>query len=330
MNTLPLVSIIIPVFNAEKYLHETITSALNQTWGNKEIIIIDDGSTDNSCEIAKWFQSETVKIYHQKNLGASAARNYGLTKADGDYIQFLDADDLLSPNKIEKQLELLRNNPNFVGLCKTIHFFDGQHIDVNETKIEWYSEGSDDPVDFLIKLYGGHLMGATYGGMIQPNAWLTPKNIITKAGPWNEKLSVDDDGEYFCRVILSSKGISYSKDSINYYRKFRKPINLSSRSSEKAFESIYYSSVLKSQALLNATKNPKAKEAMSMQFWEVALTCYPKSIHIANKSIEIAKTLGKTVPKHFYKHTVFYRNISKLLGWKASAWISYLKNLYFR
>src|ERR1700744_3507890 len=104
---MPLVSIIIPVYNSEKYLSDAIQSAINQTWSDTEIIIIDDGSTDNSLQVAQQFISEKVKIFHQENKGASVARNYGLTKAKGDYIQFLDADDILSNNKIEAQMTVL-------------------------------------------------------------------------------------------------------------------------------------------------------------------------------------------------------------------------------
>ncbi|HZX58320.1 MAG TPA: glycosyltransferase family A protein, partial [Mucilaginibacter sp.] len=103
----PLVSIIIPVYNSEKHLAETISSALEQTWPNKEIIIVDDGSADNSLAIAKSFASENVKVFHQPNKGASAARNKGIQEAKGDYIQFLDADDLLMPNKIAAQVKQL-------------------------------------------------------------------------------------------------------------------------------------------------------------------------------------------------------------------------------
>jgi glycosyltransferase involved in cell wall biosynthesis len=85
----PLVSIIIPVYNAASFINETINSALQQTWPNKEIIIVDDGSTDDSLILAKKFEGDIVKIFSQQNKGASAARNKGLAEAKGDYIQFL-------------------------------------------------------------------------------------------------------------------------------------------------------------------------------------------------------------------------------------------------
>ena len=89
-----LVSIIIPAFNSEKYLSETVRSALAQTWPNKEIIVVDDGSSDGTLNVAKQFESRNVKVFTQKNRGAACARNAGLAIAQGDFIQWLDADDL--------------------------------------------------------------------------------------------------------------------------------------------------------------------------------------------------------------------------------------------
>lgn len=89
----PLVSILIACYNSEKWLAETLDSALAQTWKDLEIIIVDDGSTDNSLSVAKSFESSTVKVIYQKNKGQSAAENKALQEAQGDFIQYLDADD---------------------------------------------------------------------------------------------------------------------------------------------------------------------------------------------------------------------------------------------
>lgn len=102
-----LVSILIPCYNAEPWLAETLESALQQTWKNTEIIVVDDGSSDGSLAVAKKFESNGVKVISQTNKGASAARNRALQEAQGDFIQYLDADDLLAPDKIERQMQLL-------------------------------------------------------------------------------------------------------------------------------------------------------------------------------------------------------------------------------
>src|SRR4030042_97283 len=100
-----LVSILIPAYNAEKWIKHTIDSALSQTWPCKEIIIVDDGSSDNTLKISKSFEGKTVKVISQSNAGSCQARNRAYNLAQGSYIQWLDADDLLAPNKIAEQLK---------------------------------------------------------------------------------------------------------------------------------------------------------------------------------------------------------------------------------
>lgn len=106
----PLVSVILPVFNTEKYVTESVESVLNQTYKNLEIICINDGSTDKSLEILKSFGDKITLINLEKNGGISVARNAGFEVAKGDYIAFMDADDVWTPEKIEHQItEFMKN-----------------------------------------------------------------------------------------------------------------------------------------------------------------------------------------------------------------------------
>jgi len=100
-----LVSILIPAYNAAPWLGTTIESALAQTWPHTEVIVVDDGSKDATLTVAKKFESRTVKVVTQPNSGAPAARNKAFALAQGTYIQWLDADDLLGPNKVSAQIE---------------------------------------------------------------------------------------------------------------------------------------------------------------------------------------------------------------------------------
>lgn len=113
MSTEPLISVVIPVFNGETFLEQAIESALEQTWPRTEIIVVDDGSTDSSPEIAG---SYPVKLVHQENSGVAAARNRGMDEAKGDLLSLLDQDDLFRPEKLERQLEALRAQPE-AGMC---------------------------------------------------------------------------------------------------------------------------------------------------------------------------------------------------------------------
>src|SRR4051794_15684167 len=101
----PLVSILIPAYNSQEWIAETIDSALKQTWANKEIIIVDDGPKDQTLEIAKRYEPQGVRVVSQPNQGAAVARNTAFALAKGDYIQWLDADDVLDPHKIEYQIQ---------------------------------------------------------------------------------------------------------------------------------------------------------------------------------------------------------------------------------
>src|SRR5579863_1910517 len=106
----PRVSILIPAYNAEKWIADTLRSAIAQTWSWKEIIVVDDGSTDGTVEVARRFASKRVAVVSKENRGAAAARNDALRLCQGDYIQWLDADDILAPDKIERQLTALRES----------------------------------------------------------------------------------------------------------------------------------------------------------------------------------------------------------------------------
>ncbi len=323
----PAVSIIIPVYNAEKYLTETIESAINQTWSNKEIVIVDDGSTDQSLVIARRYENDRIKVYSHENKGASAARNLGLLHTTGDYIQFLDADDRLNENKIKSQIEVLADHREHLGLCATVHFHDGTNPASYPVTHEWFSSGSDDPVDFLTKLYGGSLIGPEYGGMIQPNAWLTPKTLIAKAGLWNEMRNPDDDGEFFCRVILAGKGIKYAHEGINFYRKFNDKNSLSAQKNYEACKSILQSTQLKAKYLTAKSDSQQLKTVLSRLFWENAFHFYPYFTDLAL----IAQTRAKELAPDF-KYNPYHKGlnytISNIWGWKTTKYLQYLKQAY--
>src|SRR5262245_1607277 len=103
----PLVSILIPAYNSQQWIASTIESALAQSWRKKEIIVVDDGSSDQTLAIASGFRDGRVKVVSQPNQGAAAARNTAFAACQGDYIQWLDADDLLDPAKVERQVRRL-------------------------------------------------------------------------------------------------------------------------------------------------------------------------------------------------------------------------------
>jgi len=320
----PLVSIIIPAYNSEKYLAEAISSALDQTWPNKELIVIDDGSTDGTLAIARKFESETVRVFYQENKGASGARNKGLQEAKGQYMQFLDGDDLLSHDKIAIQMDVLLRDPGKITACGTVHFIDGSlHEQGTPTPGEDDFLFSDnDPAHFLINFLGGY---EDIEPIISVHAWLTPKTIIDKAGKWNEELTVDDDGEFFSRVILNSTGI-IKTGGISYYRKFDNGnSSLSSQQNKVAFESIYRSISAKEKYLSVHSHSAAMQMAMNKQFTGLAVMAYLKYPEI----YKLADEGAKRYPGYTFTPIMggkFINFFAKIFGWRITKRIKLLFN----
>lgn len=131
------VSIVTPVYNAEKYIAKSIESVLNQTYQDFELIIINDGSKDNSEQIIQKYLNDTrIKYFPQENKGESVARNRGLDIAQGEYIAFLDADDMYYPNKIEEQLNFFNKNDDVDVVYTDIQIIDELGNNQNELKSE--------------------------------------------------------------------------------------------------------------------------------------------------------------------------------------------------
>ncbi|MDR7208954.1 glycosyltransferase family A protein [Flavobacterium piscis] len=213
----PLVSIIIPTYNRAGVISETLESVLLQTYQHWECIIIDDRSNDNSVEIIDSYVKKDprftfiVKNKGQKK-GASASRNIGLDNSKGDYIQFLDSDDLLHSEKIEIQVAQLNENDRFtISTCKWERF----ESLIEEIK-EFYNKADyrnfDDTGEYF-KTIG------KYGGFFPPEVFLISRDIINFSGFWNESLTNNDDGEFFFRIISNASKIIFEEKAIVYHRK---------------------------------------------------------------------------------------------------------------
>lgn len=136
MNNNILVSVIIPVYNGERYLAEAIESVLAQTYHTLETIVVDDGSTDGSADVAKGFTDPRVRYFYQPNSGQGAARNQGANLAHGSFFAFLDADDVWLSDKLALQMTAFENNPELDMVFGYVRQFRSSELDVNpEAKI---------------------------------------------------------------------------------------------------------------------------------------------------------------------------------------------------
>ncbi|PZO19281.1 MAG: glycosyl transferase family 2 [Leptolyngbya foveolarum] len=303
----PLVSILIPVYNAEPWVAETIQSVIAQTWKNIEIVIVDDGSVDRSLEIARKFQSSTVKVIGQENQGASAARNHALNLAQGDFIQYLDADDLLAPEKVERQMRLLHQQSDTRQLIsgEWARFYKSPGEASFTPQPLWTDM---EPVDWLVCAWRNHWM-------MHPAAWLVPREIVQKAGEWNETLSLNDDGEYFCRIILASAGVKFCQGAKVYYRSGNSS-SLSALVSERARESQFFSLSLGTAALLEKEESDLTRQVCATVFQRFIYEVYPQVPELCQKAEERVRQLGGSSLQPTGGPT--FHGMSKLLGWQRT------------
>lgn len=302
-----LVSILIPSYNSEKWLEETIQSALSQTWPKKEVIIVDDGSSDHSLAVAKKYESKSVKVISQENMGAAAARDKALEFAQGDYIQWLDADDLLAPDKIENQLRAVDTNKDSrILLTSSWAPFYYRHKCAKFKPDNLWRDL--DPVEWLIIKFNETLW-------MNPAVWLISRKLTELAGPWDIRTAPDDDGEYICRVIVNSEKIKFVPKAKSYYRKSN-PQSLSRDPSEKALEGVLFSKRQCIGHLRFLEDSERTRAACLTLLQKGLIRYYPKHTAFIRKADLLAEELGGKLspPVVNWKHSL----VTKILGWSLA------------
>ena len=303
--SLQLVSVIIPAYNADRWLSDTIRSATSQTCDDIEIIVVDDGSTDETAEVASGFGDEEVRLIRQAKAGAGAARNRGLSEARGAFIQFLDADDVLAPDKIAKQMDALAGLPfDSVASCSWGRFTGEPESAVFPDEPVWKVE---DPAEWLVQSLNG-------GGMMQPGAWLTPRSIIDAAGPWNESLTLHDDGEYFTRVLLKASRNVFVPEAKIFYRDVEG--SLSRIRSRDAVQSAFTVCRLRGQHLLAVRDDKAARRAVATQYAQFAYEHGETAPDLAIEALKAIEDLGVSPNAGIGGHLFAF--LSKVLGFRAA------------
>jgi len=203
---MPEVSVIIPAYNAAVFLPSAIRSVLAQTFKDLEIIVIDDGSTDNTREVAASFETN-IQYWHTPNAGPSAARNLGIARSTGRFIAFLDADDWWLPNKLEIQIGVLSRNPDVSFVCA-----------------DWFNgERGDEPRTSVLSGYKAWEHTANFDMMLDEN-FVNSSTIVVcrekllQSGSFMESLRGAEDRHLWLRLLLM--GNAYVCKEILAFRRF--------------------------------------------------------------------------------------------------------------
>jgi len=302
----PLVSILIPAFDAQEWIADTIKSAVGQTWPRKEIIVVDDGSRDQTLSIARQFASKEVSVVTQANQGAAAARNHAFSICQGDYIQWLDADDLLAPDKIERQMDAVDRGANKRMLLSSAwgrFMYRLQRTDFVPTPL-WCDLS---PVEWLLRKMGQNIW-------MQTATWLVSRELTEAAGPWNTQLWVDDDGEYFCRVLLASNGTRFIPEGRVFYRMSGFNCMSYIGRSDRKMEAQFVSMQLHIGYLRSLEDSERVRTACVKYLQSWLPSFFPERLDIVKQAEQLAGTLGgrlEVPPPLSWK----YAWIQKGFGW---------------
>lgn len=231
------ISVVIPVFNCAEYISESLNSVFSQTIKPHEVIVVDDGSTDNLNVMLKAFKNNIIHI-RQKNQGVSAARNTGITISSGEYIAFLDADDIWFPEKLELQCNLIKPGTDFIFCYKEV--FDD---DTGETQgIKYYSKKCcERPIEVLLTNF-----------FASPSTVLVKRSLIISVGCFDEQFKNCEDSDLWIRLAPHTQFALVEKPLVRY--RIRKG-SLSNTVSFQDAVNIFQTPLLKNRKLIQSELN---------------------------------------------------------------------------
>ena len=201
-----LVSIIVPMYNSEKYIVRCIDSLLEQSYENIEIIVVDDGSSDNGVDIIKKYSDNRINIYQKKNEGVSATRNFGIEKSNGDFLLFVDSDDYVSKDIVEIMVDKIKNINSMV-------FCNNDEIWSNRVEKRILFTGDNVQLDKtnVLRVIASGKAGLVCSKLVS-NRVIKENNIM-----FDKNLKVGEDQLFFLKVAQYTKEFKYVNKSLYFY-----------------------------------------------------------------------------------------------------------------
>ncbi len=301
----PLVSVCMPAYNAGKYIAEAVRSILEQTYANWELIIVNDGSTDDTATMLTQFADPRISIHQQENSGQCAAANKAFNLSKGNLIKFMDADDMISPGYIAEQVKRIGDSDDIIASAAWGRFYND---DISTFKL------ADDliredckPIDWLVSSMDGKQV------MMQCAIWLIPRAVLEKSGLWDKRLSLINDFEFIIRVLLCAREIRFAENAVLYYRSGLQN-SLSSLKSSKGAQSAYDSINMGTLYMLTFEASDRVKKVCAGCFQNFVYSFYPfhKAL-IQQAELKIKELGGTTSPFPSGGYTLM---LQKIIGWK--------------
>lgn len=299
-------SIIIPLYNKEKCLEATLKSVLNQTFTNFEVVIVNDGSTDKSLEIAQTFENEKIKIYSQKNQGVSLARNYGMQQSKAKYFCFLDADDFWKPNHLQSFYEVIQKFSNAGLYCNRFE------TKTSERKILYNKlDNMDDSFEGIVPNF---FKNSLKNRIALTSATCIPSKVFSDIGGFDTAISSGQDLDYWIRIALKYPVVVTKNTTLIYNYTFEnKSLSKIKISNKKLMDfSKFNSDEVENKDLKNFLDVYRIEYALHFHIegFSDKKMFYLKDVSLNNLNIK-TKILLKTPPFILRKLLYFKRYIKK-------------------
>lgn len=316
MKNHPLISVIIPVYNVEEYLHECVDSVLCQTYGNFEIILVDDGSTDSSGIVCDEYiqKDERISVIHQKNGGLSAARNTGFAEATGDYVYFLDSDDYIAENALETLLGIAEKGNSDIVFFDAVSFADTDDFTVKQNYIRKNKYETNNGI-------------AVFNQMTKNKEFhsAVPLLFINKNFLQNSNISfvpdiLYEDMVFTYQLFCKAENVSQCSEAF-YYRRYRKNSIMTSSKSRKHFTSCI--SVYENNAKFTGNLTVTDKNVLNEYVCRCAFNIFNvfESLKKADKN-NCKSELGK-LKKSILQNNAFGNTALKMRCYGKAFWFIY-------
>lgn len=302
-----MISVLIPNYNGEPFIHDCIRSVMKQLSPQDEIVVVDDQSTDASLAILLALAKDHPSLVVSSNprKGGASARNHAFALSGGTIIQWLDIDDVIGKNKLSLARNHIKNHPSALHACPWHPFHndieqgrlpddvDWDTIPTSSTPAEWLSR------DTFIGLhcYAGH------------------RSLFEKAGPWDESLTINQDGEYFARVIAQCNEVHFSRETEVYYRRASSE-SVSRFTPEKA-DSLFRSIESMAATAMRVETSERMRQMVSNRWQYAIYTVYPSRPDLIEQAEDKLRALPAPTISNPNAVSPLSRWFSGTFGWKA-------------
>ncbi len=309
---MPAVSVIMPVFNAAAFVEEAVSSVLEQTLQDLELVIVNDGSTDQSAAILNRFDDPRIRVLHQANAGQSAAINRGVQVSCGEFIKIVDADDWINPGHLESQLVSVQGFDHQLSACRWGYFQKDFTRPI--LRDEHANRDYSDPLEWIVDSL------TLDEGMMGGWKWLIPRAVWERSGGYDERLSLNNDFHASIAILLASAGVRFAPEAVYSYRKGL-PGSLSGTRSRRAMQSALLTTQLGCELLLLRKDSTEIRKLCGNRFRRWAYDFFPEHPDLANAAEQQALQLGHDdVP---FPGGRLAQSLCRMLGWRGVRQLQY-------